>query len=308
MKNDRFVNWGIFILLCIIWGSSFIMMKASKDELTWAQIASLRIFSAGIVLLPFAFFYFSKIPMKKMPMVILSAICGNLFPAYLFAGAIAKNIDSSLAGILNSLTPICVVVTGIVFFKSKIQSRKIVGVIIGFAGLAVLTLAAKKGISFENFEYTFWILLATILYGFNINIVGHYLKEINPIHLAVVSITFMLIPTGIVLLQQDFLQLPFNDDKTLLAIINSIMLGIAGTAIATALFYVLVKRAGGLFASLVTYGIPFIALAWGFVFGENITILQIACLGIILCGVYLANMPAKKEIAVGSELEYETKK
>jgi len=308
MKNDRFVNWGIFILLCIIWGSSFIMMKASKDELTWAQIASLRIFSAGIVMLPFAFFYFSKIPMKKMPMVILSAICGNLFPAYLFAGAIAKNIDSSLAGILNSLTPICVVVTGIVFFKSKIQSRKIVGVIIGFAGLAVLTLAAKKGISFENFEYTFWILLATILYGFNINIVGHYLKEINPIHLAVVSITFMLIPTGIVLLQQDFLQLPFNDDKTLLAIINSIMLGIAGTAIATALFYVLVKRAGGLFASLVTYGIPFIALAWGFVFGENITILQIACLGIILCGVYLANMPAKKEIAVGSELEYETKK
>ena len=132
MKNDRFVNWGIFIILCIIWGSSFILMKASKDELTWAQIASLRIFSAGAVMLPFAFFYFSKIPKKKMLLVILSAICGNLLPAYLFAGAIAKNIDSSLAGILNSLTPICVVVTGLVFFKSKIEGRKIIGVIIGF--------------------------------------------------------------------------------------------------------------------------------------------------------------------------------
>jgi len=171
----------------------------------------------------------------------------------------------------------------------------------------LLTLAAKKGISFENVEYTLWILLATILYGFNINIVGHYLKDVNPIHLAVVSITCMMIPTGIVLWQQNFLQLPFDDDDTLLAVINSVMLGVAGTAIATALFYVLVKKAGGLFASLVTYGIPFIALAWGFIFGENITLLQIACLGIILCGVYLANMPGKKEITRSSEFEFESK-
>jgi len=85
------------------------------------------------------------------------------------------------------------------------------------------------------------------------------------------------------------------------------MLGVAGTAIATALFYVLVKKAGGLFASLVTYGVPFIALAWGSIFGENITLLQIACLGIILCGVYLANMPKKKEIASNGELEFESK-
>ena len=157
MKNDKLVSWGIFVLLCIIWGSSFILMKASKNELTWAQIASLRIFSAGIVMLPFAFFHFSRIPLKKIPLVIISAICGNLLPAYLFAGAIAKNIDSGLAGILNSLTPICVVVIGILFFRSKIENRKILGVIIGFAGLALLTLAAEKGISFENIEYTLWI-------------------------------------------------------------------------------------------------------------------------------------------------------
>jgi len=264
-------------------------MKASKNELTWAQIASLRIFSAGMVMLPFAFFHFSRIPLKKIPLVIISAICGNLLPAYLFAGAIAKNIDSGLAGILNSLTPICVVVIGILFFRSKIENRKILGVIIGFGGLALLTLAAEKGISFENIEYTLWILLATILYGFNINIVANYLKDINPVHLAVVSLAFMIIPTGIVLWLGDFLQLPFDDDATLLAIINSVMLGVAGSAIATALFYVLVKKAGALFASLVTYGIPFVAVTWGFIFGENITLLQIGCLGIILSGVYLAN-------------------
>ena len=113
----------------------------------------------------------------------------------------------------------------------------------------------------------------------------------------------MMIPTGIVLWQQNFLQLPFSDDDTLLAVINSVMLGVAGTAIATALFYVLIKKAGGLFASLITYGVPFIALTWGFIFGEEITLLQITCLGVILLGVYLANMPRKQEMVTPSELE-----
>lgn len=289
MKKDKFLNWTIFILLCIIWGSSFILMKASKEELNWAQIASLRIFSAAVVMFPFALFYISKIPRKKIPVVILSAVFGNLLPAYLFAGAIAKDVDSSLAGILNSLTPLCVVVIAIVFFKDRIQTKKILGVFIGFIGLVILTVAGGKEISLENFQHTLWILLATVSYGFNINIVSHYLKDIKPVQLAMVSITFMIIPTAIVLWQQDFLQLDFENSNTLLAVINTVALGIAGSAIATALFYVLVRKAGGLFASLVTYGIPFVAVAWGLGFGENITLIQIASLGIILFGVYLAN-------------------
>lgn len=289
MKNDKPLSWAIFVLLCLIWGSSFILMKASKDDLTWAQIASLRIFSAGIVMLPFACFYFSKIHRKDFFLVIFSAICGNLLPAYLFALAIAKNLDSGLAGILNSLTPICVVIVGIMFFRSQIASQKILGVIIGFAGMTLLTLAGKKGMSFDNLQYTLLVFAATVMYGFNVNIVSHYLKHINPIHLAVVSISSMILPTGIVLWQDDFLALDFENSDVLIAILNSVMLGIAGTAIATALFYVLVKKAGGLFASLVTYGIPFIAITWGFVFGEDINIGQIGCLGIILGGVYLAN-------------------
>jgi drug/metabolite transporter (DMT)-like permease len=289
MKNDRFVSWGIFILLCIIWGSSFILMRWSSEGLSAAQIASLRIFSAGIVVLPFALFQFSKIPINKIPLVILSAVCGNLLPAYLFAAAITKNIDSSLAGILNSLTPISVVVIGIIFFGSKPGSRKILGVLIGFGGLCLLTLSGKKGISFDNIEYALWIVLATVLYGVNVNIVSRFLKELNPIHLATVSLAFMIIPTVLVLWQQEALRIPVDESIVRWSVIASVVLGIVATAIATILFYMLVKRAGGLFASLVTYGIPFVAIVWGFVYGENITLLQIGCLGIILSGVYLAN-------------------
>ena len=68
-----------------------------------------------------------------------------------------------------------------------------------------------------------------------------------------------------------------------------VLLGIAGTAIATALFYMLIQRSGSLFASLVTYAIPIVAIFWGFLYGEDITVIQVGCLGLILGGVYLAN-------------------
>lgn len=296
--SNKFISWAIFIILCIIWGSSFKLMHDSQLGMSASQIAALRIFSAGLVFIPFAFFHFAKIPTNKLGLVILSAIFGNLVPAFLFSEAITK-LDSSLAGILNSLTPICVIVIGIFFFKDKIKKQKIVGVLTGFLGLVLLTilplLLEKKGMSFQNFSYTLLIVLATLLYGINVNMVGHYLKGLNPIHVATVSLAFMTIPTGIILWQQGFLQLDFNDKHVQYSIWASAALGVAGSAIATALFYILVKRAGILFASLVTYGIPFIALFWGFRDGEKITWVKLLCLSIILLGVYLANRPDKKE-------------
>lgn len=272
-------------------------MKDSTAGLSAPQIAGLRIFSAGFIFLPFAFYHFSKIPRQKIGTVILSAIFGNLLPAFLFAIAMTK-IDGSLGGILNSLTPICVVVIGITFFKDKIKWQKIVGVLTGFGGLVLLTLipalTGEKTISFNNFNYTALILLATFLYGINVNMVGHYLQGLNPIHIATVSLAFMTIPTGLILWQQGFLQLDFNNPTVKNAVITIAGLGIVGSAVATALFYILVQKAGVLFASLVTYGIPFIALLWGFFDKEKITWIEIICLSIILLGVYLANRPDKK--------------
>jgi drug/metabolite transporter (DMT)-like permease len=292
--SNKFISWAIFILLCFIWGSSFILMKVSQKGLTGSQIAALRIFSAAVVFIPFAVFYITKVPRKKMGLIFFTGFFGNLFPAFCFAIAIFK-IDSSLAGILNSLTPICVVSIGIAFFKDKIKTQKIIGVLVGFAGLCILTLT-QKGISFDNLAYALLILAATLSYGINVNLVSHYLKEMNPIHLATVSLGFMSIPAGLVLWQQGFFRLDFTDAEIQWATINSVLLGIVASSIATILFYMLVQRAGGLFASLVTYGVPFVALFWGFIYQERITLIQIISLAIILLGVYLANRPEKKRI------------
>lgn len=271
-------------------------MHDSQFGLSSPQIAALRIFSAGLVFVPFAFFHIRHIPRKKLGLVILSAVFGNLLPAFLFAEAITK-LDSSLAGILNSLTPICVVIIGIVFFRDKIKTQKITGVLIGFLGLVLLTLIPlfleKRSVSFDNLSYTLLIVLATLLYGINVNMVGHYLKGLHPVHTATVSLAFMTIPTGIILWQLGFHQLNFHDPVVFNSTWKSVLLGVAGSAIATALFYILVQRAGILFASLVTYGIPFIALLWGFLDGEKITWVKPVCLSIILVGVYMANRPEK---------------
>jgi drug/metabolite transporter (DMT)-like permease len=291
--SNKFISWTIFVLLCFIWGSSFILMKVSQKGLTAPQIAAVRIFSAALVFLPFAVFHIAKLPRRKMGLVILTGFFGNLFPAFCFAIAILK-VNSSLAGILNSLTPICVATIAIIFFKDKIKTQKLIGVLVGFAGLCLLTLT-QKDISFNNLGYSLLVIAGTISYGINVNLVSHYLKGIKPIHLATVSLAFMGIPAGIVLWQQGFMELDFSDSVIQWSIINSCLLGIVASAFATVIFYMLVQKAGGLFASLVTYGIPFVALLWGFLAGESITVIEIVCLGIILAGVYLANRPEKKE-------------
>ena len=102
--DNKFINWTIFCILSIIWGSSFVLMKEGLTALSPYQVASIRMLSSGLILLPFAFNAFKKIPKEKLSLVVLSGILGSFIPAYLFCIAETK-IDSSLAGILNSLTP-----------------------------------------------------------------------------------------------------------------------------------------------------------------------------------------------------------
>ena len=192
-----------------------------------------------------------------------------------------------MAAILNSLTPLLVIMISILFFKAKVQSRKITGVVVGFAGLLVLSLS-KGGITIENYSFTGLILLATFFYGLNVNIVTAYLKEVDPFKMATVSLAIMALFACIIIWQQN-LPSVIEDGRATKAIIYSILLGIVGSAFATALFYILIKRAGGLFASLVTYGIPVVGIFWGLLDSESITFIQIACLTLILGGVYLAN-------------------
>jgi drug/metabolite transporter (DMT)-like permease len=288
MKNEKLIKWILFIVLSVIWGSSFILMKVSKEHLNGYQIGAIRIFAAGLTFFPFAIFHVRKIAFQKLPLVFLSGLIGNFLPAFLFAIAIENQIDSSLAGILNSLTPLFVIILSILFFKAKVHQKKIMGVVIGFIGLLVLSLS-KGGLSLNNWNYAILILIATLLYGINVNLVSYYLKGIDPFQMTTVSLALMSMLAAVIIYQQHVVSLWINNDAASLSIIYAALLGVIGSAVATFLFYLLIKKAGGLFASLVTYGIPVVAIFWGIIANENVTLIQISCLCVILGGVYLAN-------------------
>jgi drug/metabolite transporter (DMT)-like permease len=106
----------------------------------------------------------------------------------------------------------------------------------------------------------------------------------------------LLLPCLIILWLTGYFSLPLTQTGVLFSSDASAVLGIMGTAVATILFYILIKRSGGLFASMVTYGIPFIALSWGVLAGETINGWQVFGLIIILAGVYITTRWKKKEV------------
>lgn len=260
-------------------------------RLTAFEVASVRILASGLVLLPVALRAFQTFPRKKIAYAFLSGILGSLLPAYLFCYAEVK-VDSALAGTLNSLTPIFVIIAGVSFFKQVISRNKVLGILVAFAGSALLLLGKKTSGTFSNLPEVGLIVIATVMYGFNVNLVHRHLKEFPAIKVVSIALALCSVPALVVLLASGFFQQEFGY-STWYSFSAAAVLGIFGTSIASILFYKLINRAGVVFASMVTYGIPFVANFWGLVLGEQIGWIDVLCLIIILAGVYVANRPAK---------------
>lgn len=295
--NNNLGNWLLFFSLSVIWGSSFILMKIGLNNQMGAyDIAAVRIVSAGLVLLPVALHGFRKIPARLLPFVFLSGTLGSLVPAFLFCYA-EEGMDSSLAGALNSLTPVFVILSGALLFGRRTPLYKIGGILIAFTG-TLLLLGGKSDLRMAGgIHYPLLVVLATLLYGINVNLVAEKLSHLPSLQVASVALSLNALPALLVLFFTGFFKQPFHHPAFLKATLASFVLGVGGTAIATILFYQLVKRAGGIFASMVTYGIPFVAIGWGLIYHESVGWRELICLLIILTGVYIATR--RKEPAPG---------
>ncbi|HET7898477.1 MAG TPA: DMT family transporter, partial [Flavisolibacter sp.] len=227
MPNQKAINWALFAALALVWGSSFILMKEGAKELTGWQIGAVRIFSAALAFLPFALYSIRKVPVRKIPLILLTGLLGNLFPAFLFGIAIQQESESSLAGILNSLTPLFVIVIGALFFKKVVPARKVVGVLIGFAGLVILSIT-KGPLSLSGLGFTLLILLATLFYGLNVNLITTYLKGVDPFRMATISLASLLVPTAIVLF---FNPVSLHTASQRQSVLACVTLGIMGSSV-----------------------------------------------------------------------------
>ena len=293
MKNSVIYPWFLLILLSIIWGSSPILIKKSLSTLTPFEIGALRISSAAIFLSPFFFKVLNQINKKNFFLLLLSGVIGNLIPYFLYPLA-QTEIDSSTSGVLTSLTPFFALLIGGVFYKQKIYKNNITGLIIGFIGTFCLIFFSTENNSINANLYGLLVVLATLFYGINLNLLKYHLVKLDPLTITSTSL-FFISPITIWLLisETTFLSNLDRLSDNINQIFYVLILGIIGTAIATIIFYRLVQIRDTVFASSVTYLMPIVAIFLGLIDGEIINLTQFFGMLLILIGVYWANKKSK---------------
>ena len=279
-------NYAVLILLAIIWGSSFILMKRGLDVYSYTQVAALRLFIAFLSLTPFLLRAVKVVQKKHIIPIVVMALFGNGIPAFLFTKA-QTQLDSSLVGILNSLVPLFTLLLGVYFFRTKPTKTNIAGIIIGLFGAVFLTYSTIGG-GVEINDYVFLVILATVMYAISINVIKKYLQDLDA--LSISSLAFLMIGpfSAIYIFNTDFLVLSASSEG-LESLLYIVLLAVVGTSLAVVIFNQLISRSSAIFASSVTYLIPIVAIFWGIFDGEKVTLIHLLSVVIILSGVYLVN-------------------
>jgi len=282
-------KWMFLIILSLIWGSSFILIKKGLIGLSPVQLGALRILFSAIMIFAFGFHTIKKVTKEQWKWLVISGFIGTFFPAFLFAFAVTE-IDSAVTSVLNSLTPLNTILFGFAVFKIASTKRQITGVIIGFIGTAMLIASGAQMNPNQNYFYAGLVVLASILYGLNVNIIKRHLQEVKAITIAFGNFAAIFIPALVVLFSTGFFKEEIlNDSQVHIALGYVLVLSVFGTAMAKVMFNKLVQMATPVFASSVTYLIPIVALLWGILDGESFGIMQVIAAGIILLGVYFSN-------------------
>jgi len=279
----------ILALLSLIWGTSFILIKQGLKSFSPDEVGALRVTAASIFLLPIALLRFRELNKSIIKHLFFAGLMGTFIPAFLFATAQTR-LDSSVTGILNSLSPLFTMVMGAVFFQQHFKGFAVLGVLMGLAGTAVLILAGS-GWSFSGFNsYAFLVVMACALYGTNLNYIKFRITGLNSLTLTATALV-LIGPLAAVYLFgfSDFTQHLQTVPGAWQSMGFVILLAFMSTAIATILFTWLVQRTSPLFASSVTYLMPMVSVLWGIWDGELLHVGHFAGMGLILFGVWIAN-------------------
>lgn len=286
MPNKN-LKWIFLIILSLVWGSSFILIKKSLVGLNALQVGSFRIIFAAIFLIIVGFRHLVKLDLRQWKWVIVSGFLGSFFPVYLFAFA-ETEIDSAIASILNATTPLMTLIFGVLFFRSVFTQNKIIGVVIGLIGTFGLILSGASVNPDQNYLYSLFVILAATCYAMNVNILKTRMSDISPLGIAAGNFSALLIPALLILYSTGFFEAEYSE-KVSLSIVFVGILGIVGTGIAMIIFNKLVQISDPVFTTSVTYTIPIVALGWGILDGEIFSIWQLFSALIILIGVFIVN-------------------
>lgn len=283
--------WLLLCALALVWGSSFILIKRSLAAFPPEQVGAGRLVFALLFFTPFLVQQSRQAPIRtavrnRWVALLASGVIGFVIPAFLFAEA-GAHLNSSLAGALNSLSPLFTLILGGLFFGQSLKIKQVAGILLGLAGSLLLVFFSATG-SFQLNGYALLVVLATVCYGLNTNLIGRYLSHLP----AIVSTAWLFAFAGPIalftLIPTDFWSRIINAQHSW-ALAALITLGILGSGLMSVFFNRVMQLASPLFAASVTYLIPIVALMWGVLDGETIYAVQFAGMAVCLAGIWLVN-------------------
>lgn len=289
--DNKNLKWIYLLILSFVWGSSYILIKKALIGLSPLQVGSLRTIISTVLLLAIGYSSLKSIPKDKWKWILITGLV-SFIPPFLFAYA-QTEIDSALAAILNSLTPLATLLIGVGFYRFKIDSKQISGVIIGLIGSVLLMYQGSVINPDQNLLYVFFIIFASILYALQVNLLKVHLQDVSAVAITVGNFIFIFPLAFVIFFMSDYKQIDISNKDVKVALFCLIILSIVGTVFAKILFNKFVQIASPVFASSVTYILPIVALFWGLLDGEIFTLNQLFATLIILIGVYLANKKSK---------------
>lgn len=297
----------ILVLLAIVWGSSFILMKRgmvdkATGDLIFSsnQVGTLRMLIASTALLPLGLRSLKIITSYKIGISLaVVSLAGSFIPAFMFTYA-ETGISSGYAGMLNSMVPIFTLIIGASFFRQQLLRMQVTGVLIGTIGIVILVNGVSVVDTSGTYLHVMAVVFATLCYGLSTNTMRYNLSHLQPLKVTSVAFVFAFLPALFLFFYFDTPTTIMENEHASKALIYISILAIFGTALSLILFNYLIGKTSALFASSVTYLIPIVAVIIGFFDGEILSWIQVLAMLIILLGIFTANR-MKKQIVKKSE-------
>ena len=287
-------DFGVLFLLGSIWGASYLFIKVAVQVFPPLTLVTLRVVMAALTSLLILRLRGIALPRSR-------AMWGTFLVMGLFNGAVPyslitwgeQRIDSGLTAILIATSPIfTAIIAHFALHDERMTLTKIVGILLGFAGVAVLIGPDAFAGAGQNLAGDLAVVLASASYGATIVYARKHLRGVAPMAASagqMVMASAAILPIALIVDRPWQLTLP-ETGTVVTAVASLVMLAVVGTSLAYLLYYWLIREVGATNASLVTYISPFTSIVWGtLLLGERLKLADFVGFGLILTGLAVIN-------------------
>jgi drug/metabolite transporter (DMT)-like permease len=293
------MSQALFVLLCLIWGSSFILMKKATDAFGPVGVGAYRVIAGGLTLALLWALFGRRWPLDRkhtLPLILLAAV-GYAVPYVLQPYLVARH-GSAFVGMMVSLVPLLTIAASIPLLAVYPTLRQVIGVV---GGLGFMLVIFGDGLQRDVPPLDLLLAAAVPLtYAIANTYVKRRFRDVSPLALSMAALLLsgaMLLPWSV------STETVVMDERFTVALTSLLVLGVVATGLAMYMFYRLIRDHGPLFAGMVAYAIPAVALLWGWLDGERLTLTQLMALAGIFAMVALVQASPARSLAGRAALE-----